>query len=97
MSQVAAKKKLVLHDERVKVLAHFRESGSVLAGTAQGTCEGFDIQLSIESDVPVEEIVELMRLAHRMCFTEAALSGQVKLNTKHFLNGEAIEVGAQRP
>lgn len=97
MSQVAAKKKLVLHDERVKVLAHFRESGSVLAGTAQGMCEGFDIQLSIESDAPVEQIAELMRLAHHMCFTEDALSGRVKLNTSHFLNGEAIEVGARGP
>ncbi len=97
MSQVAAKKKLVLHDERVKVLAHFRESGSVLAGTAQGMCEGFDIQLSVESDAPVELIAELMRLAHRMCFTEDALSGRVKLNTRHFLNGKAIEVGARGP
>jgi organic hydroperoxide reductase OsmC/OhrA len=92
VSQVAAKKQLALRDERVKVVAHFRESGSVLAGTAQGVCEGFDIQLSIESDAPVEEIAELMRLAHRTCFTEHALSGQVKLTTKHLLNGEAIEI-----
>jgi len=97
VSQVAAKRKLVLHDERVKVLAHFRESGSVLAGTAQGICEGFDVQLSIESHAPVEEIAELMRLAHRMCFTQDALSGQVKLTTSHFLNGEAIEFGARGP
>ena len=97
MSQVAAKKKLVLRDERVKVLAHFRESGSVLAGTAQGSCEGFDIRLSVESDAPAEEIAELMRLARRMCFTEDALSGRVKLNARHFLNGEAIEVGAGGP
>ncbi|NIN67664.1 MAG: hypothetical protein GTO63_23770, partial [Anaerolineae bacterium] len=61
-----------MRDERVKVVAHFRESGSVLGGTAQGICEGFDIQLSIESDAPAEEITELMRLAHRMCFTEDA-------------------------
>ncbi len=94
MSQVAAKKKLVLRDERVKVIAHFRESGSVLAGTAQGICEGFDIQLSIESDAPAGQIAELLRLAHRMCFTEDALSGRVKLNTRHFLNGEVIGVRA---
>jgi hypothetical protein len=41
MSQVATKKKLVLRDERVKVTAHFRESGSVLRGTKEGSCEGF--------------------------------------------------------
>jgi hypothetical protein len=29
-----------------------------------------------------------------MCFTEDALSGQVKLTAKHLLNGEAIEIDA---
>ena len=95
MSQVAAKKKLVLRDERVKVVAHFRESGSVLAGTAQGSSEGFDIQLSIESDAPAEQIAELLSLAHRMCFTEDALSGRAKLNARHFLNGKKIEETTQ--
>jgi uncharacterized OsmC-like protein len=92
VSQVAAKKKLALRDERVKVTAHFREQGSVLGGTAEGRCEGFDIQLSIESDAPAEEIAELIRLSHRMCFTEDALSGQAKLTTQHLLNGQSIEI-----
>jgi len=90
VSQVAAKKKLALRDERVRVNAHFRESGSVLAGTKAGRCEGFDIELSIETDAPAEEVAELIRLAHRMCFTEDALSGQVKLTTRHLLNGQPI-------
>ena len=92
MSQVAANKKLVLRDERVKVTAHFREQGSVLRSTSEGTCEGFDIELSIESDEPAEEIVELIRLSHRMCFTEAALAGEVTLRKQHNLNGQPIEV-----
>jgi organic hydroperoxide reductase OsmC/OhrA len=94
VSQVAAKKKLILRDERVKVTAHFRESGSVLGGTKQGSCDGFEIELAIESDGPPEEIAGLIRLAHRMCFTEDALSGQVALTTRHRLNGRPIEVGA---
>jgi uncharacterized OsmC-like protein len=97
VSQVAAKKKLALDDERVKVTAHFREQGSVLQGTKEGSCQGFDIQLSIESPAPAEEIAELIRLAHRMCFTEDALSGQVKLITRHLLNGEFLPVKASRP
>jgi uncharacterized OsmC-like protein len=92
VSQVAAKKKLALRDERVRVTARFREDGSVLAGSKEGRCEGFDIQLSIESDEPAEEIAELIRLSHRMCFTEDALSGEVKLTTRHLLNGRSIEV-----
>jgi organic hydroperoxide reductase OsmC/OhrA len=92
MSQVATKKKLVLRDERVKVTAHFRESGSVLRGTKEGSCEGFEIEIAIESGAAPEEIAELIRLAHRMCFTEDALSGVVKLTTSHRLNGRPIEV-----
>jgi uncharacterized OsmC-like protein len=92
VSQVAAKKELALHDERVKVTARFRESGSVLQGTKEGECEGFDIELSINSDEPAEEIAELIRLSHRMCFTEDALSGEVKLTTRHHLNGQLIEI-----
>ena len=97
MSQVAAKKKLVLRDERVKVTAHFRESGSVLRGNKAGSCEGFEIEIAIESDAAPEDIAELMHLAHRMCFTEHALSGVVKLTTSHRLNGRPIQVGAETP
>jgi organic hydroperoxide reductase OsmC/OhrA len=94
VSQVATKKKLVLRDERVKVTAHFRESGSVLDGTKAGSCQGFEIELSIESDAAPEDVAELIRLAHRMCFTEDALSGVVELTKTHRLNGRPIESGA---
>ncbi len=92
MSQVATTRKLVLADERVKVTAHFREQGSILQGTKEGICEGFDIELRIESEEPREEIAALMRIAHRMCFTEAALAGPVELKMLNLLNGEEIAV-----
>ena len=90
MSQVAAKKKLVLRDRRVKVLAHFREQGSVLRGTAEGFCEGFEIEMALESDEPVEEIAELVRMARQMCFTESALAGAVELRHTYSLNGRPV-------
>jgi hypothetical protein len=83
VSQVAAKKKLTLRDERVKVMAYFRESGSVLAGTKVGQCQGFEIEVSIAG---------LIRLAHRMCFTEDALSGKIELTTRHLLNGQPLDL-----
>ena len=89
---MAAKKKLALRDERVRVTAHFREQGSVLQGSKEGRCKGFEVELSIQSDEPPEAIAELMRLAHRMCFTEDALSGAVTLTKRHLLNGQPIEV-----
>jgi len=76
----------------VKVIAHFREEGAVLAGTQQGFCEDFEIELSINGAMPQEEIIKLIRLAHQMCFTEAALKGTPKIMSRDIFNGEVIEV-----
>lgn len=92
MSQVAAKKKIILRNERVKVIAHFAESGSVLGGTQRGVCRGFSIELSLESEIPTEEIATLIRLSHQMCFTEAALSSPVPLTMSHIVNGQMIQL-----
>ena len=92
MSQVAAKRRLTLRNEKVSVVAHFEEEGSVLGGTQQGTCKEFSIELSMEGDQKVEDIIKLIRMAHRMCFTESALSGAVEVNTSHLFNGQPIDV-----
>ena len=91
MSQVAAKKRLTLKNERVKVIAHFHEDGAVLAGTQQGFCEDFDVELSIDGDLPTEEIKTLIQLAHQMCFTEYALSNKINITSRHLYNGRIIK------
>ena len=75
------------------MVAHFEEEGSVLAGTQQGTCKGFSIELSLEGDHNVEDMAELIRMAHRMCFTESALTQAIAVKTSHLFNGEPIDVG----
>jgi len=92
VSQVAAKKRLTLRHEHVTVIAHFREEGSVFGGTQKGLCEDFSIELSIDGDVPQEEIAALIRLAHRMCFTESVLLNVVKIMLSHLFNGQPLEV-----
>ena len=92
MSQVAAKKKLTLRDERVRVVAHFREEGAVLAGTQKGICEGFTIELFINGDTPDKEMMTLIRLAHQMCFTESALSSVVELTLGHYYNNVLLDL-----
>jgi organic hydroperoxide reductase OsmC/OhrA len=77
------------------VTAHFHEQGSVLAGTAEGRCQGFEVEISIDSDEEEQKIAELIRLAHQMCFTEDALTGQVQISRVHRLNGQPIEVKPQ--
>jgi len=91
VSQVAAKKRLTLRNERVKVIAHFKEEGSVLGGTQKGICEDFSIELSIDGDESQEEIISLIHLAHQMCFTESALSNVVKITSTHSFNGQLLE------
>ena len=91
MSQVATRKKLIIHNERVKVIGHFHEQGSVLAGTAAGFCDGFEVEVEIESDEPPAVIAGLVRQARQMCFTEQALAGQTPVKVTPRLNGSVLE------
>jgi uncharacterized OsmC-like protein len=93
VSQVAAKKRLILKDERVRVIAHFREEGAVLAGTQEGFCEDFDIELSLNGEMPPEAIAALIRLAHRMCFTESALTNVIRITSRHIYNDQPLDMG----
>ena len=91
MTQVAAKKKLDIRNDRVTVKARFHEAGSVLRGDAIGACDGFEITVAMDSDEPAEALTELLRLAHEMCFTEVALASSVQLEAHHFVNGALLE------
>lgn len=88
MSQVAAKKKLVIRNERVKVTAHFHEQGSVLRGDAEGFCDGFEVEISLDSEESMEQITTLIHLARQMCFTEKALVGSVPVQVIQQVNGK---------
>jgi uncharacterized OsmC-like protein len=91
VSQVAAKRKIDLHSERVKVTGRFHEQGSVLRGDAEGFCDGFEVEIRLESDAPAQAIAELVRLARQMCFTEQALAGNTSLSVRPVLNGQPME------
>lgn len=69
------------------VTARFREEGSVLHGTQDGACEGFSIQLSLDGEEAVEEIAALVRLAHKMYFTEDALTRIINVEASHLFSG----------
>lgn len=92
MSQSAARRKLKLRQARVRVEARFREQGSILAGTKQGSCQGFKIELILAGDQEPDEIKDLIRVAHQMCFTEDALQREVSLETIHQFNGEPFTI-----
>lgn len=89
MSQVAAKRKLKISNERVIVDGYFHEQGSVLRGDAEGFCDSFEVKILIESEEPEGEIAELIRLARNMCFTEKALTGNIEIKVTNVINGQA--------
>jgi uncharacterized OsmC-like protein len=94
LSIIAGKKKIAVRNEHVKVTARFHEQGSVLQGTKNGVCDGFDVEISLESNEPKETIAEMIRLARQMCFADYAISHPIAVNARYFLNGEEQEAAA---
>jgi len=92
ITQVSNKKKLDIKNEKVVVTAHFHEEGSVLRGDAEGFCDQFEINIAIDSDEPISEIKQLIRLAHRLCFAEKAVIGSVPVHITQQLNGQPLIV-----
>ncbi|MDX9850915.1 MAG: hypothetical protein RBT01_10440 [Anaerolineaceae bacterium] len=92
MSQVATKRKIAIRNERVNVTAHFHEQGSVLKGDAEGFCDGFKIEILIESDEDPQKIADLVRISRRMCFTEKALMGTVPVKVSQQLNQQPLDL-----
>jgi organic hydroperoxide reductase OsmC/OhrA len=72
------------------VTAHFHEQGSVLRGDAEGFCDGFEVEISLDSDETTEQTDLLIRLARQMCFTEKALMGSVPVKVSQLVNGKLI-------
>jgi len=92
VSQVAAKKKLKISNEKVLVTAYFHEQGSVLRGDAEGFCDRFEVEILIDSDEPGVELETLVRLARQMCFTEKALTGSVAVEVTQTINGSTTKI-----
>jgi uncharacterized OsmC-like protein len=92
MSNIAQRKKLTIHNEKVLVTAHFLESGSILRGDKNGEAQNFEIEMSMESDEDEELIKQMMQMAHRMCFAEDTLSNVVPIKFSHKLNASAISI-----
>ncbi len=92
MSQVAAKKKLKISNEKVLVTAYFHEQGSVLRGDAEGFCDRFEVEIFIDSDEQSVELETLVRLARQMCFTEKALTGSVTVGVTQTINGSTTKI-----
>jgi len=92
VSQVAAKRKLNIRNERVNVTAHFHEQGSVLKGDAEGFCDGFEIEILIDSEEEETKIADLIKVSRQMCFTEKALMESIPVKVSQQVNQKPLEI-----
>ncbi len=65
-------------------------SGSVLKGTVKTTWNGVSTSLDIDSDEPLEKIVQLVRNAKGGCFAENLVVQQVPLRSSVTLRGQTV-------
>jgi uncharacterized OsmC-like protein len=75
---------------RVHVRVRNKTEGSVLQGTVEATCLGFETRLELESDEPADRIRALLRNAEHGCFTFQALLHEVTISSSVVLNGEPL-------
>ena len=86
--------KINVDKARVHVSMRNKSEGSVLQGSIQATCLGFETRLELESNEPVERIQALLRNAEHGCYTLQALLAPVEIRRSATLNGEPLEAPA---
>lgn len=79
--------KVPITKARVKVVAKYRQEGSVLAQTIQGSCAGVETHLEVESPASPAEVAGVVRNAENGCFTIQAIRKPSPVTTTVSLNG----------
>lgn len=79
--------KVPITKARVTVVGKFRQDGSVLAQTIQGSCVGIETQLDVESPASAAEVAGVIRNAENGCFTIQAVRKPSPVHTTVSLNG----------
>ena len=83
--------KVPITKARVKVVGKFRQDGSVLAQTIQGSCVGIETFLDVESPAPAAEVAGVIRNAENGCFTIQAVRKPSPVQTTVSLNGKPLD------
>jgi hypothetical protein len=81
--------KVAVDKARVHVTMRNKTEGSVLQGTVQATCLGFETRLELESAEPPDRVQALLRNAEHGCYTMQALIG-VPFTRTAALNGQPL-------
>lgn len=83
--------KVPITKARVRVTGTFRQDGSVLAQTIQGSCVGIETRLEVESPAAAADVAGVIRNAENGCFTIQAIRTPSPVQTTVSLNGKPLE------
>jgi len=82
--------KVEITKARVSVTGKFRQDGSVLAQTIQGSCVGIETRLDVESPASAADVAGVIRNAENGCFTIQAIRKPSSVQTTVSLNGTPL-------
>jgi len=75
---------------RMRVLARYRVTGSVLDDTVKASMVGAETTLEIDSPDPPARVARVVRNAERGCFVMQALLEPVAITGQTILNGQPL-------
>jgi hypothetical protein len=84
--------KIDVQNLHIHVDARYRRAGSIMAGTASAGGESVRLDVEFESDAPVDQLTELVRVSERSCYTAGALREPVSVELGAVVNGQRLEI-----
>ncbi len=94
-ASLARRLRIPLERAVVRVRGHFWREGSALASTLRAGCDGFELDLELESSAPPAEVARLVALARSACYVEQTLTAAVPVRATATLNGRPLELPAE--
>ena len=79
--------KVEIRKARVKVTARFKNEGSVLRETIDAQGVGFETDLDVESDAPLERVAAVVRNSEKGCYVMQTILKPTPVETRVTLNG----------
>ena len=81
----------------VKVTGRYAREGSVLRGDARSFADSCQIEVSLDSDAPVQQVAQLIKEAEASCFTIGALRNPTPVELVAAVNGRPLDMDPTDP
>jgi hypothetical protein len=93
VSRYAHIRKVTITSAKCRTELDFYLTGSVKRGDVEAGCSEARTHLDVESDDPVDQVAEVVRLAHTGCFLEQMIARPVPVRSTLTVNGTEIPDG----